>query len=169
MEGEKSGIRLNMLLIIGVGLIVLLAVGIISLVNFNAANEVITIKSTDTLNALSFGRAEHIADILVSTSDQIKGLAELDLFQNNLLVVTEESVEAMQEALEDINDKTNSFYEIQVVDINGIIIASSSDISSEVDEDVGENIATEKYFIEGLEESFISDAHFQHGIPSFAR
>jgi len=168
---EKKELALNTILITGMVLIVIIAAAAVSVVNFNSANNAIKVEITNTLNALSFSRANHIQDLLIATLDQTKALSELDLFQNNLNNVKNgvevlDSTLAMQEALEDINDKTNAFYEIQVANLNGKIIASSSDISSEVDEAVGTNNSLEDFFIEGLKGSFISKAHVQEGIST---
>jgi len=169
--GEQRAIGFNAVLMIGVGLLVLISISAISYINLNSATEALTIEITKTINSLSFSRGSHIEDLLVATLDQTKALSELDLFQNNLENVNngvdiEASTAAMQEALEDINDKTNAFYEIQVANNKGIVVAASSDIDSEVDEDVGEDVLSEDYYIEGLKDSFISDANKNDGIPT---
>jgi len=169
--GNQRVVGFNTILMLGVGLLVLISITAISYINIDSANKALTVEITKTVNALSFSRANHIADLLESTLDQTKALSELDLFQNNLQNVIngvdiEASTAAMQEALEDINDKTNAFYEIQVANNKGIVIAASSDVDSDVDEDVGEDVLSEDYYIEGLKESFISDANDNDGIPT---
>lgn len=165
--------KLDFMLIGGFLVVALLSVGVIGFLNLGNMQSAIESLVNDELEALSFSRAIHIEDLLTSTLDVVKGAAELDLFQDNLKNVNdgvdvESSLAAMQEALEDINGKTNSFYEIQVADKNGIIVASSSDIDEDADEDIGDDVSTEDYFVDGLKGPFISDANDNDGVPTIS-
>jgi len=164
-------IKLKVLLLIVISIVVILSVTIVSIVNLLASNDALTLETTKVLNALSFSRADHIGDVLEATLDQTKALSELDLFQNNLDNVVngvgvEDSLADLQESLEDINDKTNAFYEISVSDNKGIVVASSSDLTSDVAEHVGNDISNEPYFIKGLKDPFISDAHLNEDVAT---
>ncbi len=109
------------------------------------------------LETAEVSRANHIEDIIKSTLDNLKLAAELDVFQNNLFNIVnginvEDSTSEIQEAIDDMNDQTNSFYEVYVIDKNGIVVASSidSDVNEAEKVEIGENLQDDQVFVRGM-------------------
>ncbi|PCI29877.1 hypothetical protein COB52_02140 [Candidatus Kaiserbacteria bacterium] len=115
----------------------------------------------DKLEAISYSRASHVEDHLKSSLDIIAGPAELDVFQNNLYNIVqgidvEEALLNLVETIEDLNDKTNTFYKIQIVDKEGIVIAEAVDFDGAAEE-IGKDVSSEDFFVNGMQGSYISD------------
>ena len=157
-----SEVELRYILIVGIGLIVLLSISTISYFNFLAANKSLNFEIETTVNTLAFSRANQVTDLLRASLDVVQSTAELDVLQDNLedIVVgvnVIEATNAIKETIEDINDKTNTFYRMKVIDKNGIVVATTES-DSRYDE-TGDDVSDRNYFIEGLRRSYIGDAY----------
>ncbi|MBL4694714.1 hypothetical protein JKY72_05075 [Candidatus Gracilibacteria bacterium] len=133
--------------------------------SFTSASSALSNELNKSLEALSFSRQVHVEDLLTATLDQVKASVELDLFQDNLsnLVRTGDErayLTPMQEAVEDINDQTNSFFEILVLDGDGVIVASTDA------DDIGDTWANESAVDSAV--FGISDPILENDIESIA-
>jgi len=151
---------------------------LISLVPMAIIGYLIFISSQNTLiqelnlelEALSFSRATHIEDLLKSTGDIVNGAAELDVFQDNLAHIvgegatdSEEHLRELRESIEDINDKTNTFYRMKVIDKNGIVIVTTE--GGTVFDEIGTDLSDRDYFI-GASSVEISTIKHHPSVPA---
>jgi methyl-accepting chemotaxis protein len=163
-------------------LVSLVPMGIIGFLSFNNASTAIEDELEQNFEALLFSRAENVEDVLKTSHDIIAGPAELDVFQDNLQIIaddiardvagtddalgtgdedehTRESFAVLQETLNDINDKTNTFFIISVIASNGVVVASSEESR------VGINNLGVDFFEEGMKGAYISEPRLIEDVP----
>ena len=169
MDIKKPSLSFNSLNTKLIALFVLIAVisiSVVGVVSYVQANNALEEQLDHSLNALSYSRAEHIEDLLIASLDQIKAAVELDQFQNRLDEYVnqgnQQSLQSIQEAIEDMNDQTNSFFEIHILDRTGRVLASTH-----IDE-LGQDWSDKNYFKEGMKGFYISDATIEDEIKIIA-
>ncbi len=120
------------------------------------------------LESLAQSRATHIQDFLESDMDRVRIITAVDCVQGYVEDIVNEvnvkaSVASIEKCVKDVSEGNNNFFEIIVVDKNGDVIVSNSQIREEHGH--GElNIKDDEGFIEGMKGFKVIDAHEDQGI-----
>jgi len=133
---------------------------VVGVLSYNNAQKALEKSIEETMIATSTTKANHVAYFRTVTLDIIKIASNLDIFQDNLNNVdkgieVKQSTDVLGEAMNDLLKNSNTFYRAKIIDKNGIVVASTTDVT---DED-GKDVSDRPYFREGLKGSFISDPY----------
>ena len=140
-----------------VSIVPIIVVGVLS---YNNAQNALKKSIGETMISESNAKANHVAYFRTVTLDIIKIASGLNIFQDNLSNVdkgieVKQSTDVLREAMDDFLKNSSTFYRAKIIDKNGIVIASTTDVTNED----GKDISDRPYFREGLKGSFISDPY----------
>ena len=140
-----------------VSIVPIIVVGFLS---FNNAKKALEKSIEEAMISTSITKANHIAYFRTVTLDIIKIAGNLDIFRDNLYNVNKgievkKSTDVLKEAMNDFLQNSNTFYRAKIIDKNGIVVASTTDVTNED----GKDVSDRPYFREGLKGSLISDPY----------
>lgn len=153
---KSIGAKLIALFLI-VSIVPVIAVGVLS---YNDAQKALEKSIEETMLSTSITKANHIAYFRTVTLDIIQIAASMNIFKDNLNnidkgIEVKQSTDFLKQAMNDFIQNSNTFYRAKIIDKNGIVVASTTDVTNED----GKDVSDRPYFREGLKGSFISDPY----------
>jgi methyl-accepting chemotaxis protein len=105
-------------------------------------------------------RASHIANFVTVSLDVVNSASALSLFRDNVynLKTGKDVIQSraiLEKAMEDWEAKSNVFYRAKILDLNGVVIATTKNVLN----DMGTNRVGYDYFKMGLKGPFVSDPY----------
>ncbi|MCX6270901.1 MAG: methyl-accepting chemotaxis protein [Bacteroidetes bacterium] len=133
---------------------------IIGIFNYSDSKKALWQSIESNISSVINSRVRHIEDFITVSQDVVNSASSLSLFRNNLDNIrkgknVEQSRALLEEAMEDWQSNSNVFYRAKLMDVNGIVIATTKNIFN----DLGMNRSDRIYFKHGLKSLFISEPY----------
>lgn len=149
-----------------IGFMVIASFGSI-LFYYTSAENVLTGQTLNYFDTIAQSRASHIESFILNNLDSAKIIMSCDCIKNSMYNVAhgidvEASTASIQEHLESFTKRSDNFFELMIIDTNGIIIASYMNLPEgemHTKTEIGTNFENEEAFIKGLKGPEIIDTH----------
>ncbi len=141
-------------------LIAIVPIAIIGITSYYSAKSALEASIDANMASVANSRADHIENFMTVSRDVVNSASALSLFRDNLNnirqgIKVKESTALLEEAMEDWRANANVFYRAKIMDLKGVVIATTKSVLN----DVGINKSNMTYFKEGLKRPFVSDPY----------
>ncbi len=141
-------------------LVSVIPIALIAIISYTSSRKSLRDSIEADINSVIHSRAKHIEDFVTVSLDIVNSASALSLFRDNLDNIQKgidpvKSRGLLEGAMESWTAKSNSFYRAKILDLNGVIIATTRSVFN----DMGISRSDKDYFKEGLKRPFVSDPY----------